>query len=90
MVLADPTAFDVAYEHVSDSSGSSRESIEDLWCKESISHFFFKRLQKASSPKLSLIIYSKFLKDPLGDRLRSDGGYSLTSIESDFESPEIV
>ena len=51
MVLADPTAFDVAYEHVSDSSGSSRESIEDLWCKKSISNFLFNRLQKASLPE---------------------------------------
>ena len=52
MVLADPTAFDVAYEHVSDSSGSSRESIEDLWCKESISNFFSKSLEKPHSQNL--------------------------------------
>ena len=59
---------------------------------------FFSKLLKKKSLKayetslqeLSLIFYSKSLKDPLGDRLRSDGGYSLTSIESDFESPEIV
>ena len=58
--------------------------------------FFSKLLKKklkglkTSLQELSLIFYSKSLKDPLGDRLRSDGGYSLTSIESDFESPEIV